>query len=146
MTLKKIILTLALVGVGIYGLQRCSSDVNPKETVSNVNDTSKIERLIEEERLQAERKKSLAESLKYVSSNPEQTKDYVLEVSEIGLKSSYKREIWERLSKEDKWGLVKEVAEYRGKEFWKEVKDLSGDAYEKFKETKLYDNLKNERR
>ena len=143
MTIKKTILVLALIGAGLYGLHSCSCDNKRHGLAEN---KSMIEKLVEDKKISPEiRDRTLDEFVKYVRDNPSEMKSYVLDISEIGLKSDYRREIWDRLSKEEKWGLVKEVSEYKGNEFLGEVKDLSQDAYEKFKQTKLYDKLTNER-
>ena len=101
--------------------QRKDNDLDfSKETIDNLADIVKIE----------------------VEVSPLEMKDYVLDISRIGLSSEYRNEIWQQLSKEEKWEIFKEASKYKAKECWKETKEIAKDAGEKFKETELYDKLR----
>ncbi len=146
MKIKKTILTLALIGAGVYAFQRCNKYAKLRENVQTGENRARIEKLVEDASKTDRKNNSLDELMKYVEKDPEGMKSCVLDISEIGLKSSYRREIWDRLSKEEKWYLIKEVSEYKANEFWDEAKELSKDAYEKSKETRIYNKIMNERR
>ena len=80
--------------------------------------------------------------LEEVREDPEGMKDYVLNVSAEGLRSSYRQEVWQQLSVDEKWDLFTEMSHYKTKECWEETREVAKDAYEKFSETKLYDKIK----
>jgi len=145
MGIKKTIFILGLIGAGIYALQRCES-TKSEEDFYPPRKGIKIEKIVDENNFGIFKGENLDELMKDIEENPEEFKDYAINISEIGLKSNYRREIWDRLNKEEKWLLIKEVSEYKANEFLHEMKRLSKDAYEKFKETEIYDNLTNERR
>jgi len=72
---------------------------------------------------------------------PVQMKNFVLDISAIGLKSDYRNEIWQQLTAEEKWQLVRDASEYKARECWEETKEIAEDAYEKFRETRLHDKM-----
>jgi len=80
--------------------------------------------------------------LEAAKENPQIMKDFVLDISAVGLRSSYRQQVWQQLSPEEKWDLFTEMSYFKTKECWEETLDVAKDAYSKFSETKLYDKIK----
>ncbi len=71
---------------------------------------------------------------KEVEAYPIQMKDYVLNISKIGLNSDYRVEIWQQLTEEEKSELINNVVGYKTKELLDETRDITKDTYKKIME------------
>jgi hypothetical protein len=151
MKLKKIVLATSLVLVfygGVYVGTKTAKKKTLVNTLEYIQENPKKQELFIEQAINSNPNYSSETveiisklCLKHSKENPQVMKPFILDISNIGLKSDYKREVWDQLNKQEKWEIAKEVTQYKAGEIWEGVKDTTEDAYNKFKETKLYEKM-----